>query len=102
MKTQYALEEQETTINVFPKNVSDRALVFTCIPNMVKRIKKLRDDYPDDVVLTEGDGFVDASIPRGWVKIQPKRKCTLTEEQKRANAERLAALREAKKEAKQT
>ena len=100
MKTQYALEEQETTINVFPKAVSDRALVFTCIPNMVKRIKKLHDDYPDDVILNEGDGFVDASVPRGWVKIQPKRKCTLTEEQKRANADRLAALR-SKKEAKQ-
>ena len=64
---------------------------------MVQHILKLYEEYPDEVTIVEGDGYLNATIPRGWVKIQPKRKCTLTDEQKRANAERLAAYRQAAK-----
>lgn len=102
MTSPFSLDEQETTINIYPKAISERAEVFTSTPNMIKRLMKLHEQYPDDVTVISGYGFIDASVPRGWIKIQPKRKCTLTDEQKRINAERLAKLRESKKEAKQT
>ena len=96
-KSPYALEEQETTINIMPAAVSKTAEIYTCIPTVIERIFKLYDEYPEDVCIVEGDGYITATVPRGWIRIQPKRKCTLTEEQKRANGERLAALRAAKK-----
>jgi len=97
MRSPYVLEEQETTINVFPTSVCNKAEIYTCIPNTIQSLRKLCAEYPDDVTIVECDGYINATVPRGWVKIQPKRKCTLTEEQKQANAERLAAYRRAKK-----
>lgn len=102
MKTQYPIDEQETTINVFPKSVSEYAEIYTCIPHVIDRLVKLHEEYPDDVAVMIKDGYINATVPREWVKIQPKRQCTLTEEQKRANAERLAAYRNSKKGATQT
>ena len=99
MRSQYSLDEQETIINMMPSNVSKFAEVYTCIPGMIQRILKLHEEYPEDVAVVEGDDYINATVPREWIKIQPKRKCTLTDEQKKANAERLAALRQAKKEA---
>ena len=96
-KSPYSVEEQETTINVMPASVSKNAEIYTCIPSVIENLFKLYEAYPDEVCIVEGDGYVNATVPRGWVKIQPKRKCTLTDEQKRANGERLAALRAAKK-----
>ena len=102
MRSQYSLDEQETTINVFPKAVSEQANVYTCIPTMIQRLKKLHDNYPDEVSVIESDGSIHATVPRGWIKIQPKRKCTLTEEQKIANAARLASMRKSRTEVVQT
>lgn len=92
----YSINEQETTINVFPKAVSDKAEIFTCIPTMMDRMRKLAKEYPTDVCIREEDGALFCTVPIGWVKVAPKRKCTLTEEQKAANAARLAAYREVK------
>ena len=97
MKSPYTIDEQETIINVFPKSLSDTAEIWTCIPNMIEKIIRLHEQYPGDVSVVVEDGCANATVPRGWIKIQPKRKCTLSEEQKRANAERLAALRAAKR-----
>ena len=96
MKRPYQIDEQETTINVFPATISGDAEVYSCIPQMIKRLRQLHTRYPDDVSILEKQGAVTATVPRGWIKIQPKRKCTLSEEQKRANAERLRAVRESK------
>lgn len=89
----YSINEQETTINVFPKAVSDKAEIFTCIPSMMDRMRKLASSYPSDVCIREEEDAVFCTVPIGWIKVAPKRKCTLTEEQKKANAERLAAYR---------
>lgn len=96
MNSPYSTDEQETTINVFPKSMSEQAEIFTCIPATIRQLQKLYKEHPDDVTVIENDGYVNATVPRDWIKIQPKRKCTLTDEQKRANAERLASLRRAK------
>ena len=97
MKQSCPIDEQETTINIFPKSVSDKAEIFTCIPSMMNRLRKLAVNHPDEVALREEDMCIFCTLPVGWIRIAPKRQCTLTEEQKRANAERLAAYREANK-----
>lgn len=102
MQSPYTIGEQETIINMFPSGVSDKAYVYTCIPNVMNRLRKLCEDYPDQVAIMDGTDHIDATVPREWIKIAPKRRCTLSDEQKRANAERLAAYRKAKEGAKQT
>jgi len=102
MQSPYTLDEQETTINVLPANVSKTAEVYTCIPNMIEKIKKLAEDYPDDVVVVESDGYVNATVPREWIKIQPKRKSSMTDEQKRQWIETMNLRKAQKREAQQT
>ena len=97
MKRTYSFDEQETTINMFPANVSKKAEIFSCVPAMMNRLRDLAADHPGEVAIREDDGCVFATVPVGWVKIQPKRKCNMTEEQRKANAARLAAYMEAKK-----
>lgn len=97
MKHTYSFGEQETTINIFPTNVSKTAEVFSCIPAMMNRLRELAADHPRDVAIREDDGCLFATVPASWIKIQPKRKCNMTEEQRKASAERLAAYMEAKK-----
>ena len=97
MNVSYSLDEQETVINIVPTIVSKRAEVFSCIPTMMKKLRKLYKDHPEDVDLSEKDGCVTATVPAAWIKIAPKRRCTLSDEQKRANAERLAQYMEANK-----
>lgn len=97
MKSNYHLTEQETTINLLPSVVSKQAEIFSCVPAMMDKLRKLAAEHPSEVSIIEKDGCVQAAVPASWVKIQPKRKCNLTEEQRRANAERLAAYREARK-----
>ena len=97
MDRNYSIDEQETTINIFPSAVSKQAEIFTCIPLMMKKLRKLAGEYPSDVSLAEHDGCITATVPVGWVRVMPKRKCNLTDEQKRANTERLAKYMEAKK-----
>ena len=92
----YSLEEQETTINLYPKQMSDKAEIFTCIPSMITRLRKLAKDHPSDVCIRDKDGCLLCTVPFDWIKIGPKRRVAQTEEQKRANIARLKAYREAK------
>lgn len=57
------------------------------------RIYKLKESYPDEVeIIAENeDGSLYAHIPSKWVTVKAPRK--MTEEQRLANAERLAAAR---------
>lgn len=96
MKQSYSMDEQETTINMFPPSVSNKAEIFSCVPAMINRLRKMAEDHPADVAIREDNGCVFCTVPVSWVRIAPKRKCTLTEEQKQANAKRLAEYREAK------
>ncbi len=97
MKHSYSFDEQETTINMFPANVSKTAEVFSCIPAMMNRLRKLAEDYPGDVALREDDGCIFCTLPVSWIRVSPKRKVTMTEEQRQENIARLARYREAKK-----
>lgn len=102
MISPYTLDEQETTINVLPAVVSKSAEVYTCIPNMIEKIRKLAEEYPHDVVIVEKDGYVNATVPREWIKIQPKRKSSMDDEQRRRFVQIMNDGKAKKKEAQQT
>ena len=92
MDCKVPLEEQETVINIFPARVSPKAEVYTCIPAMVNKLKKLATDRPDCVeIVGETECSVTACVDRSCVKITPKRR--VSDEQRKASAERLAAAR---------
>lgn len=89
------LDEQETIINLSPAQVSKKAQVYSCMPNMVGKLRKYAKERPDDVQIEKDEGdMVFASVDRSWIKIAPKRR--MSEEQRIAAAERLAKGRSGK------
>lgn len=90
-KIPVTLDEQETTINLFPKQVSDRADVYSCVPAMMAKLRKLAESFPDDVRIEKEDQIgLFASVPQSWVTIRKPRQMNYTEEQKQVMRERLA------------
>ena len=67
----------------------------------INKIKKLAEQYPDDVEIKnrpeENDGCICATMPSDWLRISPPRKVEMTEEQKAELAERLRLAREKQK-----
>lgn len=67
---------------------------------VINRILKLKEQHPADVEITKrpenNDGCLYAVIPAKWLRISPPRVNNLTEEQRRATAERLSAYRKKK------
>lgn len=58
-------------------------------------MKKYRHSHSDEVDFVENeDGSICGQIPITWLKVSPPRKILLSEEQKRARAERLQKARE--------
>lgn len=64
----------------------------------IRMIKKLAEQYKDEVVIVHenADGSLVAHIPLSWMRISPKKKRTMTDEQRLACAERMAKMREAR------
>ena len=81
-------DEQETIINFAPRRISTRVSVYSCMPNVISKILKLREKHPDDVQIVKADEFgTEFSVPYDWVSIRPKRQ--LSDEQKQIMIERL-------------
>lgn len=60
----------------------------------VQRIKKLAEKHPEARIVYENeDGSIYAKAPEEWLRIVPKVKRTLTEEQKKEVYERLHGAR---------
>lgn len=61
------------------------------------RIKKLAEDYPDEVVMIrqpeDNDGCVYCKIPVNWFKIQPKKRREISDEERAILSERMRKLR---------
>lgn len=92
MRNGIPLEEQETVIVMNPKQVSDTAEIYTCMPNMLKRIRKMAESRPDCVRIKRDDGdALFADVARSCIKISPKRQ--LSNEQRQAAAARLEKAR---------
>lgn len=89
MNRSIPLEEQETIICFSPAQVSKVAEIYSCMPNVIKSLRENARKRPDSVTILKDEGdAVFASVDRSCVKFAPKRK--LTDEQRRAAAERLA------------
>ena len=92
MNEKVQMDEQETIINIVPAQISKKAEVYSCIPAMVTRLKKLASTRPDAVrIVSEDSRSVTAEVDRSCIKISPKR--IVPDEQRKAASERLAAAR---------
>lgn len=86
------LDEQETIINIAPNAINKRASIYTTMPNMLAKMWKMQEQYPDDVLIVHDDKYgTEFSVPNDWIKIKPKRK--LSDEQREAAVARLAEYR---------
>ena len=89
------LDEQETTINLFPAQVDKMACISTNVPYMVKRFMKMASDYPDQVAIDEvSDTDLSVQIPASWIRIRPKR--TMPDSYKQELLNRLSGRKEKK------
>ena len=78
----------------FLKDESQATVTFSQ-GRYISRIKKFAAERPEEckIVAENKDGTICAHIPVSWIKIAPPREVKLTEEQRQALAERLAAYR---------
>jgi hypothetical protein len=62
-------------------------------PKWIRKIRVLKQEYPDSVSIEyepeTNDGCICAKVPVSWFRINPPKKRNLTEEQRREIAERL-------------
>ena len=91
-KVNTPLIDQETIINIDPRQINEKAAVYTNMPNYLQRMWKLHEQYPDDVEVYRDDKYgTEFRVPRDWVKVKPKRQ--MSEEQRQLLIERLASYR---------
>ena len=60
----------------------------------IAMIRRLKERYPDDVDIrhTNADGSMVVHMPFEWMRIVPKKRDTLTDEQRKERSERMKAL----------
>ena len=88
-------EEQETHINYSPIEMGKLCEVYTTVPTMMKYLEKMVNKFPNECRLVREDQYsYTAQIPFKLVK--PRNPRVMTDEQKAATRERLAAARVAK------
>lgn len=84
----------ETTVEY----TGDRMYVTSDYQNVIRKIRKLKEQHPDEVKIDfepeKNDGCICAWLPTKWLKIGPPRTVTMTDEQKEASRQRLALMRE--------
>ena len=103
--------KEKTTENCIEWITGERSATLTFSePKMIKRIKTIYSERADEFKrYTENDdGSICVTVPKKWCKINPgskpdsdKPKRTMTEEQKKAFAERMAKVREQKNKEKE-
>ena len=77
----------------------DHIGVYTAEQKFINKIMKLKEEYPDDVVITHenADGSICVNLPYDWFRLpKPKAKRNFTPEQKAAMVERMKKAREVK------
>ena len=76
------------------------AVFYSCDRKYVGRMRKLAEQYPDDVIIKMDDPEfgLKVLVPKTWFKEPrpPAKRGTMTDEQKAAAAERLRKAREEK------
>ena len=89
-KTSISQIEQETVIVVDP--VTKRASVYSCVPNMVKKLYEYAE-HEDVKIDMDNEYGLTINVPMKWVKVKPPVKRVYSEEQRAAMAENLAKAR---------
>lgn len=63
----------------------------------ITKIRRLAEQYPDKCTILQqpevNGGHIYAKMPTSWLKVSPPRKVEMTDEQRKAIAERLASSR---------
>lgn len=81
----------------------DRMYVTSDYQNVIRKIRKLKEQHPDEVKIDyepeKNDGCICAWLPTKWLRIAPPPKRELTDEQRKAASERMRALAQKQKEA---
>ena len=92
MQESTPIEEQEMTINLYPNQISSKAEVFSSIPYMNKKLRKMAQEHPESVTIEKDTGNeIMALVDRSCIRISPKR--IMSDEQREASAKRLAEAR---------
>lgn len=64
---------------------------------MINRVRKLKEQYPDEVKILNqpetNDGCIYCTVPPAWITIRPPVKLNLTEEQRQQRSAQLRAMR---------
>ena len=90
------IDEQETTINLDYRDW--RAYVYTSRVQFARKLLRMCNEHMDDIaILKQSETGLEVSVPMDWITVRPKKKHTMTEEQKKAASERFAAALAAKK-----
>lgn len=86
--------ERETVINY--NNEESTAIVYTHHKALQNKLNKLVGSNPNITVVRQDEESATYIVPKKWIKVSPPRQ--MTEEQKTALAERLAAARQNKED----
>lgn len=77
---------------------SDTAFFSSDERKWINRIRKLKEEHPDEITIIRepevNDGCIYAKLPPSWLKVQPPRKLDLTDEQRAELRERLNNVRQ--------
>lgn len=75
------VDEQETVINI--DYLDGIAYVYSNNKPMMRRLEKMKTEYEDEVSVEKQDAScIMVKVPVDWIKIRPKIKREMTEEQK--------------------
>lgn len=85
-------DEQELHINYSPSEMGKECEVYTTIPHLMKYLEKLVNKFPDVITVVNDDEY-GYTVRMPWKLIKPRAPRIITDEQRLAAAERLAALR---------
>lgn len=81
----------------FNYSEKDRAFFSSDEQRWINKIRKLLDEHPDEMRLLaspeSNDGCIYVELPASWLKIIPKRKVELSEEEKAVLRERMLNIR---------
>lgn len=81
-------------------NVDNHATFCSSESKWINKIMKLKEQRPDDVVITmypeNNNGYIVAHVPKNWFKFSPPRQVNYTDEQRQQIAARLQSSRNAK------
>lgn len=76
-------------------NYCDKDVAFFSSDELkwINKIHKLKKEYPDEIKIIKepenNDGCIYCRLPTKWLKVGPKRKSSMTDEQKLAFSQRM-------------